>query len=442
MLDGGPIINPRWVGSGWTIFNNKGKAVRQYEPFFDDTHAFKFGVTVGVSPVLFYDPVERLVATLHPNHTYEKVVFDPWQQAMYDVNDTVTSDPKTDEDIKEFFTYLPEADYLPIWYEQRNAGLLGTLEQDAAQKAAAHANTPAVAHFDTLGRAFLTIADNAALGKYATRLGLDIEGNLREVVDANNRIVMQYDYSILGARIYQASMEAGERWMLGDVTGKPIYAWDSRGNQFRTSYDPLRRPTDYFLRQGAAPEQLIGRVVYGENQPNPELKNQRGKQVQLFDQAGVITSEEYDFKGNLLQSRRQLASEYKVSIDWLSTPPLEQETFSSGMAYDALNRPTSVIAPDNSFYRPTFNEANLLEKVDVNLRGAQAATPFVTNIDYDAKGRRVLIEYGNNMKTGYSYEFIDLPPDQSQNHSVDGPGALAGLELHLRSCRQPYTDPG
>ena len=28
-------VSPRWVGSGWTIFNNKGKPVRQYEPFFD-----------------------------------------------------------------------------------------------------------------------------------------------------------------------------------------------------------------------------------------------------------------------------------------------------------------------------------------------------------------------------------------------------------------------
>ena len=41
--------------------------------------------------------------------------------------------------------------------------------------------------------------------------------------------------------------------------------------------------------------------------------------------------------------------------------------------------------PDGSIYRPTFNEASLLEKVDVNLRGALANgqpvwTPFVTNI--------------------------------------------------------------
>ena len=90
-------VSPRWVGSGWTVFNNKGKPVRQYEPFFTDTHRFEFDVRIGVSPVLFYDPVERVVATLHPNHTWEKVVFDPWRQETWDVNDTVLiADPKTD----------------------------------------------------------------------------------------------------------------------------------------------------------------------------------------------------------------------------------------------------------------------------------------------------------------------------------------------------------
>ena len=41
---------------------------------------------------------------------------------------------------------------------------------------------------------------------------------------------MRYDYDMLGNRIHQASMEAGERWMLNDVAGKPIRAWDSRGS--------------------------------------------------------------------------------------------------------------------------------------------------------------------------------------------------------------------
>ena len=53
---------------------------------------------------------------------------------------------------------------------------------------------------------------------------------------------MRYDYDMLGNRIHSASMEAGERWMLNDVAGKPIHAWDSRGHVFRTEYDELRRP--------------------------------------------------------------------------------------------------------------------------------------------------------------------------------------------------------
>src|SRR5262249_7563247 len=130
-------------------------------------------------------------------------------------------------------------------------------ETDAATKAAVHADTPAVAFFDTLGRPFLTVAHNKFMRdttmieeKYATRVKLDIEGNQREVIDANNRIVMRYDYDMLGTRIHHASMDAGERWMLSDAVGKPIYAWDSGNHLFRTTYDVLRRPTTTFLSEG------------------------------------------------------------------------------------------------------------------------------------------------------------------------------------------------
>ena len=56
LVEGGPIVNPRWVGSGWAVFNNKGQPFRQYEPFFsarpqpDGTrrsdHRFEFGAKV------------------------------------------------------------------------------------------------------------------------------------------------------------------------------------------------------------------------------------------------------------------------------------------------------------------------------------------------------------------------------------------------------------
>ncbi|MCA1991448.1 MAG: toxin, partial [Coleofasciculus sp. S288] len=140
MGEEGESANPRWVGTGWTIFNNKGKPVKQYEPFFSTTHAFEFAKQVGVSPTLFYDPIQRVIATLHPNHTYEKVVFDPWQQTTWDVNDTVLQNPAEDEDVGSFFSGLDAGEYFPTWYEQRINGELGTTEQRAVQKTEAHAN--------------------------------------------------------------------------------------------------------------------------------------------------------------------------------------------------------------------------------------------------------------------------------------------------------------
>src|SRR5439155_23447574 len=58
--------SPRWAGTGRTVFNNKGKPVRQYEPFFSTTHLHEPELEMteaGVSRVLFYDPVERVIAT-------------------------------------------------------------------------------------------------------------------------------------------------------------------------------------------------------------------------------------------------------------------------------------------------------------------------------------------------------------------------------------------
>src|SRR4029434_7476386 len=171
-----------------------------------------------------------------------------WRQTTYDANDTVapsgaeTGDPRTDKDIKgyvaEYFKTQP-GDW-QTWYAQRINNQMGATEQSAAQKAAGHANTPAVAHLDTLGRAFLTIADNGAdqhgaPQKYATRVVLDIEGNQREVIDAKDRAVMRYDYDMLVNPVDQASMEAGQRWMLNDVAGKSLYAWDSRDHRLRTA---------------------------------------------------------------------------------------------------------------------------------------------------------------------------------------------------------------
>ncbi len=407
LAEGGEEISPRWVGTGWTIFNNKGKPVRQYEPFFSLTHRFEFAVIVGVSSVLFYDPVERAVATLHPNDTWEKVVFDPWHQASWDVNDTVLIDPREDTDTGGYVRrYLAGLGDWRSWYSQRIEGGLGLAEQVAAEKTAAHASTPGRICADSLGRTFLDVADNRS-ESYSTRIYPDIEGNEREVIDALGRSVMRYGYSMLGDRVAQSSMEAGERILLNDVAGKPIYSWNSRGFRIRSEYDELRRPVRAYVQGGDLPGEVLQESTeYGEGQLDDVHRNLRSHTFRLRDGAGVATSEAYDFRGNLLDARRQLAEEYKQVLDWTADVSLEEGGYTSHTRYDALNRPTELSTPDGSVARPVYNEANLLERLTANLRGADETTVFVTDIDYNARGQRESIEYGNGTRTRYSYDAL------------------------------------
>ena len=106
----------------------------------------------------------RPVVTLHPDHTYDKTVFDPWRHTSFDVNDasaprnTQTGDPRTDPDtaqyVADYFTTLPTPPGQPwqTWYQQRINNPTTPYEQQAAQKAAAHADTPTTTHLDTLGQ--------------------------------------------------------------------------------------------------------------------------------------------------------------------------------------------------------------------------------------------------------------------------------------------------
>ncbi|MGK7892538.1 MAG: RHS repeat domain-containing protein, partial [Xenococcus sp. (in: cyanobacteria)] len=434
--------DPRWVGTGRTIFNNKSKPVKQYEPFFSPTHSYEDEadlVECGVTPILHYDPLARVIRTDLPNGTFSKVEFDPWYQETWDNNDTVLESQ---------------------WYVDRgspdpNAPEPTDRETRAAWLTAKHANTPTTVHLDVLGRTFLTIADNGtdASGleqKYETRVELDIEGNQRSVTDALDRKVMVYDYDLLGNVIHQHSMEAGERWTINNVAGNPLRAWDSRGHSFRTAYDALRRPLKSYVKginSHPSQEFLTERIVYGEQHPEAIARNLRGQLFLHFDRAGVVASEGFDFKGNLLTSSRRLAQEYKQTLDWSAidavipsdatntlslpdletaiAPLLESDHFTNSTTFDALNRPTTMTMPDDSLIRPGYNEANLLERVEVNLQGNPVTTNFVTNIDYDAKGQRTLVEYGNGVKTNYSYDRLTFRLIQLQ--SLRGTEALQNM---------------
>jgi RHS repeat-associated protein len=428
-----PNADPRWIGTGRTILNNKGNPVKQYEPFFSTTYNFESEdalVQIGFASTTSYDPLSRPIRVDHPNGTFSSTEFDAWMQKTFDENDNVKS--------SNWFLTISNPDPAQPYYEQwydliKNDPEKVAAVKDAAQKAAAHDNTPTIAYLDSLGRTIYTIADNGTAGKYATHVVLDIENNQRQVIDARGNTVMEYDYDMVSRQAHQTSMDAGERWIFNDVMNKLLYKWDSRDQRMRVEYDDLHRPTNQWLTQNVSQltqadlnnpvtkdtpqnnnEKLIGVTVYGEDQTvngNSDTQlNLRGKPFQSYDQSGLDQMSEYDFKGNLKTNYKQLASDYKNIVDWNTankTSLLDisgKNTFTAASKFDATNKAVEMDMPDGSKIYPFYNLTNLLKQIDVLIASKKITVSFVQNIDYNAKGQRESILYGNNTTTGYAYE--------------------------------------
>ncbi|HKY40899.1 MAG TPA: RHS repeat-associated core domain-containing protein, partial [Polyangiaceae bacterium] len=406
-------VAQRWVGTGRTVFNNKGNPVKQYEPYFSATSDFEDEdaiVQTGVTPILHYDPLDRVIRTELPDGSESRVELDAWRQRNFDPNDAIAG---------------------TRWLSEHQAGTAD--EQRAAALALKHADTPTITHLDSLGRAFLVQADNGPdpatpAGPhrlYDTRTQLDIEGNVLAITDARGVPVIQQRFDVLQRRLRIDSPDAGARLAIADVAGKPLRAWDSRSQITRARYDALQRPTHLYVAQGAT-ERLLLRTVFGEALDPPGIPtptspaqtlNLRGRPYLAFDCAGLVTSGSFDFKGNLLRASRRLAVDYTSEPDWsagqdLTTPAavlaavaalLETEPFDASSSYDALNRVTTHTTPDGSVTRPVYNEANLLESLFARVRGAPEQ-PVITNLDYNARGQRVLCAYANGTATSYSYD--------------------------------------
>ncbi|MBP9881834.1 MAG: hypothetical protein KBF32_00435 [Chitinophagales bacterium] len=426
----------RWIGNGRTIKSNKGNVVKQYEPYFSVCWHFedyKELVEAGVTPVMFYDAVGRLIKTKMPDDTFSKVEFDSWRQMIYDANDTVK-----DSD----------------WYTKRIGLPANDPEREAAVKAAAHYNTASQLHFDTLGRPVLQVENN---GKdslnvdilFKTKIELDAEGNLLKVTDArelpenNNKgnPVMQYKYDMLGNLVYQSSKDAGQRWLLNNILSKPLRTWDERKHEFQYLYDIAQRPTHSKVLGGDGPaplDNIFDRVMYGEslltgirtdanrfNEAALQTRNILGQVIQHYDTAGIVDTPNYDFKGQPLTTTRKLFKKYKEVANWIDSNLVNDLEPGTGFTFatqtDALGRITQQTAPDGSIITPSYNEAGLLDGESVLHPGAANPSVYIKDIDYNEKGQRHKIVYGNdvNIKFYYDKETFRLKRLESKRNNGD-----------------------
>lgn len=389
-------VQLRWIGNGRKVLNNKGNPVLAYEPYFSTRPFFddeKEMVQLGVTSVTEYDPMNRVIRKTNPDKTVTRIEFSAWEELHYDANDTVL----------ESGWYTERGSPNPLNPEPVNPA------SRAAWLSAAHYNTPDRKYLDAGGRIFLRVADNKT-ELLSSRTRFDTEGNERKIQDALGRDVMRYEYDMLGNKLKQTSMDAGTRWMIKDVADKPFLSWNERGFHFVFEYDTIRRPVHSFVQEGSSSPLLFEKYVYGSSTAAADIAaNLVGKVKKHYDQAGTITNTHYDFKGNLLESNRQLTVTYDALIDWsdISLVAMKNEIYFSNTAYNANNKPVRITSPylpleSKTEIFPVYNEGNLLDKVEVSVKGS-VKRPIVENINYNAKGQRLDVFFGNQTKTRYTY---------------------------------------
>ncbi|PTQ98228.1 RHS repeat-associated protein [Mucilaginibacter yixingensis] len=398
--------NPRWMGNGRTIVNNKGNVVKRYEPYFSDNFNYETEsdlVETGVTAINYYDAVGRNIRTDMPNGTFSKVEFDTWRSTAYDANDTVL----------ESQWYADRGSPAPADPEPADP------ETRAAWLAASHANTPARNFNDAIGRTIHTMADHGNGKTSAVFVETDLIQRFSKLYDQLGRNISRGHVNLVKQAIYTVTAEKGESWVFTDVMGRMVKTWDNDLSEIDADYDQLHRPVSTYVTQSGN-RTLFSHIVYGDlfADADATAKNLKGKAYQLYDQSGVVTVTGVDFKGNVTAANRQLATEYKQLVDWsplhgltditaiqlAAAPFLETEVFESAAALDALSRPITVVLPDHSVIRPIYNEANFLASLDVQIHGVGSFVNFLAGQDYDAKGQRQFAAYGNGTVTNYFYD--------------------------------------
>ncbi|MEO8128239.1 MAG: RHS repeat-associated core domain-containing protein [Bryobacteraceae bacterium] len=435
---------PNVVVSGLQVYDNKGRVVEKHEPRFAEGWAYAYpgNPHLGKSQkvTMFYDPRGQVIRTVNPDGSEQRVIYGvpenltdpliftptPWEAYTYDPNDLAPVSLDPDEQ-------LPDGSPRPL-----------------PQRAPRHHHfTPVSVLIDALGRTLMAIERNRAkpatltsplpaIEEIRTRSTYDIQGNVLTVTDALGREAFTYIYDLAKRPLTIHSVDAGDRWMVPDAAGNVIEGRDSKGALVLRAYDVGNRPIHLWALDGAGQVLALREQIFYGDDPASSLtqaqalaENLLGKPYQQYDEAGLVTFKNYDFKGNLLEKSRRVISDTAIlavfspppanwdikplRVNWqppggtslethaaglLDPPP---KTYTTSIAYDALSRVKTLQYPaDVTGTRqellPRYNRAGALESVKLN------AETYVERIAYNAQGQRTLIAYGNSVMTRHAYD--------------------------------------
>lgn len=418
---------PNVVVSGWQVYDNKGRVVEKYEPFFASGWKYEqpIGAQRGRCVSMLYDARGRLTSTRHPDGAEELVVYGvpadmsapnrfaptPWEVYTYDAND--------------------------------NAGRTSAAEASGYQD---HWNTPMSCIVDALGRVVNRTerrrepGSDSPVSDIKTEFSYDVLGNMVSVTDASGRSAMRNVYDFMGRSLRVVQLDEGVRRIVLDAAGNVVEIRDDKDALHLQAYDVLLRPIRRWARdEKNEPVSLRERLEYGDGGDAQQLAQERaenkamnrlGKVHRHFDESGLLVFARYDFKQNVVDRVRQVISDevllgvfpdpVQPQPDWTVKPfrvnwhsltginrlaetVLDSTIYETSATFDALNRVSTIRLPTDvtghrSELRPIYSRAGGLERVELD------GQILVAHIVYNAAGQRTLVASGNGVLTRYAFD--------------------------------------
>jgi RHS repeat-associated protein len=424
---------PHVVVSGWQVYDNKGRVVERYEPFFSEdwTFAPPTESELGERVTMFHDPRDRVVRSVNPDGSEERVVHGvlgdlddpdnarptPWETFRYDANDNAGATHGEDA-----------GDYEHHWATP-NSSVVDALGRTVVATERTRSPRPGPS------------APLPPATDLITRTRYDIAGNETAVTDALGRVAVRYVHDLAGRRLRSESIDAGFRRTVLDASARPIEERDGKGALVLHAHDRLGRPAQRWARDDLSSAVTLREfLVYGDggdpDQPAAEREaaraaNRVGALERHYDEAGLTAVGAYDARGNVLERTRQVISDDMLLaafplqgdpapdwrrgflVDW--TPPggdtldhhasrlLDPASHLCSFTYDALDRPRTITVSAGTdgtrqVLRYGYDRSGALAHVTLD------DEVVVDRIARDARGRHTLVALGNGVMTRYMHD--------------------------------------
>ncbi len=248
------------------------------------------------------------------------------------------------------------------------------------------ANTPRIQETDATGNFTATIEDTGS-GSEITEYRYDAVGNMIEVEDASDTVLLQQTFDMVGRKLRIDHRDAGLRRFLYDARGKLVLYIDPQDRRISNRFDNIGRRVAVDFND-IEEERFTYDIGAGTNLV--------GRMATCTDRLGS-QSFSYDSRGRVAETGR--------TVSGVDDPFVYQFT------YDPDDRRRQVTYPDNSVTGYEFDEIGRLS----------AVSELIDRIEYDVRGRRERVVYASGFETSFQYEALLGRLEEHQlSHSVTG----------------------